>query len=373
MDYDYVIIGAGVVGLAVTEYLTRNKMQVLLIEKENRIGTGVSSRNSEVIHAGIYYPPGSLKSVLCLRGKELLYSWCRKYNVPHNNIGKYIIATTEEELARLQSVMTNALNAGLKELYLKTASEITSQEPEICCVGGLYSPTTGIVSAHGLMDSLKQKAEEQGADILFNSKLISLQKSADGNSYLAEIQDSTGEINEIETGGIINCAGLYSDQVAETLGTFKEEYRMHFIKGNYFRLRGHQNIFRHLVYPVPMPKLHGLGVHITLDLNGGVRFGPDVEKEPLTEENYQINESRRDDFYLAVRKYFPGIKPGDLMPDMTGIRPRLANEKEFNDFIICDEEKAGYPRIINCIGIESPGLTSSLAIAEYIYNKYIAN
>lgn len=371
MDFDYLIIGAGVVGLATAEYLSRNNRRVLVIEKESRIGTGVSSRNSEVIHAGIYYPKGSLKSRMCLRGKALLYDWCSKNRVAHLNLGKYIIATNQTELEKLHSIQKNACDAGLEELYIVTAEEIIKNEPHIFCTGGLYSPTTGIVSAHELMDSLKYKAESNGADFLFNSKLQHIDKNSHSDGYTLQITDSSKDVTEVEVGGVINCAGLYADQVAKILGIENEGYRQHFIKGNYFRLRGNKEVFRHLIYPVPMAKLHGLGVHVTIDLNKGVRFGPDVEKEPLKEENYDINESKKVDFYNAIKSYFPAIEPDDLMPDMTGIRPRLVADKEFNDFIINEESSCGLPNVINCIGIESPGLTSSLAIAEYVYNELI--
>lgn len=372
MDFDFLVIGAGVVGLATAEYFSRNNLRVLLIEKENKIGTGVSSRNSEVIHAGIYYPKDSLKSKLCLRGKALLYEWCRNNKVSHLKLGKFVIATNNDEFERLQTIQANALKSGLEELSLVSKEEILKEEPNIFCTGGLYSPTTGILSAHELMDSLFHKSLFYGADLLFNSSIQSVAKNSRSDGYLVQIKDSTSEVTEIEVGGIINCAGLYADQVADRIGIHKEEYKQKFIKGNYFRLKGKKEPFKHLIYPVPMPKLHGLGVHVTIDLNRGVRFGPDVEKDPLEKENYDVNESRKDDFFKAIKKYFPSINYDDLMPDMAGIRPRLAADKEFNDFIISEEGKYSFPNVINCIGIESPGLTSSLAIAEYIYNMILS-
>lgn len=371
MDFDYLIIGAGVVGLAMAERLSRYNYRVLVIEKESRIGTGVSSRNSEVIHAGIYYPAGSLKSRLCIRGKQLLYEWSGKNSVPHERIGKYIIAVDEEELQKLHEIRNNASIAGMNDLYPVTAAEIKKEEPNVFCTGGLFSPTTGIVSAHGLMDSLKHRSEEKGADYLFNSKVTAVEKNSRSGGYIAEISEVSGETTKVEIPGIINCAGLYSDQVAKVLGTENDGYRLKFIKGNYFRLRGKRGIFNHLIYPVPMPKLHGLGVHVTIDLNGGIRFGPDVEKKALNEENYEVDASRQTDFYAAIRSYFPALNFDDLAPDMAGIRPRLAAERDFNDFIINEESKCGLPNIINCIGIESPGLTASLAVAEYVYCSFI--
>lgn len=372
MDFDALIIGAGVVGLAAAEKFSRQGKSVLLIEKENRIGTGVSSRNSEVIHAGIYYPKGSLKSKLCIEGKHLLYDWCAKHHVNYANMGKYIIAASEEELCRIESIKATAEEAGCAGLVLQTKEEIETNEPEISCFGGLFSPTSGIVSAHDLMDSFKTKAEEQGTDFLFNSKVATAQKNSQSTGYLVDIIDSTEEPAQVEVGAIVNCAGLYADEAAKTLGIDDESYKQKFVKGNYFRLSGKRGLFKKLIYPVPMPKLHGLGVHITLGLDGAVKFGPDVEFLPSNIEDYSVNESRKEEFYRAIKKYFPAIKPEELEPEMAGIRPKLAADNNFNDFIINEESLKGFPGIVNCVGIESPGLTSSIAIAELIYNKLYA-
>ena len=368
MDFDFIVIGTGVVGLSVSELLARKKYKVLAIEKENRIGTGVSSRNSEVIHAGIYYPKDSLKSSLCIQGKELLYQWCRSNNISCKNIGKYIIAVNNDELERLEKIKINALNAGMSDLHFVSSTEIRKEEPEINTVGGLFSPTTGIVSAHELMDSLRYKAEQNGADFLFNSYINSVSKNSSGSGYIAEIIDASMEISTIEVGGIINCAGLYADKTAKLLNVYSEGYKQKFVKGNYFRLKGGRNLFKHLIYPVPMPKLYGLGVHITLDLNGEIRFGPDTETLENNVENYSVDELRKDAFYTAVKKYYKDVDISKLEPDMAGIRPKLASESEFNDFIITEESGKGMPGIVTCAGIESPGLTASLAIAEYILN-----
>lgn len=366
MDFDFVVIGAGAVGLSVTELLTRKKYKVLNIEKENRIGTGVSSRNSEVIHAGIYYPAGSLKSRLCIRGKELLYDWCRTKRVSHYRIGKYIIATSDAELEKLENIKFTAHDAGMNDLHLVSSAEICEKEPKIFSLGGLFSPSTGIISAHEYMNSLKAEAELNGADFLFNSKINSIVKNSSNNGYFVDIMDSSGEVSQIEAGGLINCAGLYADKVSKVLNVFSAHYEQKFLKGNYFRLKGGKGLFKHLIYPVPMSKLYGLGVHITLDLNGNVRFGPDTELNPLLVEDYSVDESRKELFYKAVKRYYKNIEMDDLEPDMAGIRPRLAVEKDFLDFIIVEESEKGMPGIITCTGIESPGLTASMAIAEYV-------
>jgi len=369
MDFDVLIIGAGIIGLATAEKFTGNNCKVLVLEKEARVGTGVSSRNSEVIHAGIYYPKNSLKSSLCLRGKELLYEYCSKNNVGCKKTGKFIIAANHDELNLLEKIKQNAADAGLDELFFVAQKEIKKQEPDISCFGGLYSPTSGILSAHELMDSLKQKIDDGGGDFLFLSEVKHIVKNSQSNGYLVEVIDSSGEATEIEVSTIINCAGLYSDEVAKTLGINDDSYKIKFSKGNYFKLAKSKYHFKHLIYPVPLPKLHGLGVHITIDLNEQVKFGPDVETMNANVENYSIDENRKESFYCAIKKYLPEISLDDLVPDMTGIRPRLAADKEFNDFIINEESAKGFRGIINCIGIESPGLTASLAIAEIVYEK----
>ncbi len=369
MDFDVLIIGAGVVGLATAEIFARNKMKVLVVEKEARIGTGVSSRNSEVIHAGIYYPKNSLKSLLCLKGKDLLYEYCTKNHVGFKKTGKYIIAVSKGELKLLEKIKQNAAEAGLNELFLTTQQEILKLEPDISCYGGLYSSTSGIISAHELMDSLKQKIEVNDGDFLFLSRVKQVAKNSQSTGYIVEVFDSSGEVTEIEVGAIINCAGLYSDEVAQTLGVVDESYKIKFSKGNYFKLAKPKYRFNHLIYPVPLPKLHGLGVHVTIDLNAQIKFGPDVDDLSANIEDYSIDENRKESFFNAIRKYLPEISLDDLAPDMTGIRPRLAADKEFNDFIINEESGKGFPGIVNCVGIESPGLTASLAIAEAVQGK----
>jgi L-2-hydroxyglutarate oxidase LhgO len=371
LDFDVLIIGAGVIGLATAEIFSRNKYSVLVVEKENRIGTGVSSRNSEVIHAGIYYPKDSLKSVLCIKGKHLLYNWCEKNHVSCKKTGKYIIATNDEEFEKLEIIKKNASQAEMEDLYFVSADEIRKEEPDIFSVGGLFSPTSGIVSAHELMDSFKKISERNGANFLFLSRVKSIKKNSQSTGYYVEIIDSTNQALQIEVGIIINCAGLYADQVAKSLGAFNDSYNQKFDKGNYFKLTGHKFQFKHLIYPVPLPRLRGLGVHVTLSLNYDIKFGPDVETLPEKIEDYTVSENKKQDFYEAIKSYLPSIGMDDIIPEMAGIRPRLAANKEFNDFIINEETEKGYPDLINCIGIESPGLTASLAIAEHIYTKLL--
>lgn len=372
MDFDFIIIGAGSVGLSAAEMLSSRGLRILVIEKESRIGTGVSSRNSEVIHAGIYYPKDSLKSKLCIRGRQLLYEWCSSNNVPHRKTGKFIIAVSNDELDLLDKVRIKAHEAGLAELYPVTAAEVMAREPEVFCTGGLWSPETGIISAHEYMDSLKIKASEQGCDFLFNSVVTAAERNSQNSAYIVSVKDSSGEIAQVETGGVINCAGLYCDKVAGVLGIYDESYRIRFVKGNYFRLTGSTGVFKHLIYPVPDPGLSHLGVHVTIDLNGRARFGPDVEDLPGNVEDYSVDENRKESFYNSIRTYYPAVSPERLQPDMAGIRPRLAAGMKFRDFIINEESERGRPGIINCIAIESPGLTASRAISEYLMNMCVS-
>ena len=252
MDYDAVIIGAGVVGLSIASKLSENKQRVLVVEKENREGTGISSRNSEVIHAGIYYEKNTLRSRLCLRGKTLLNQWCKRYKVTYNKIGKYVVACSGEEVEQLEKIRLRAFEAGMFELYFCTSDELNRVEPNVAALGALYSPTSGIISAHEYMTSLKGHAISSGCDFLFNSTVVRQDKLTSSGGYRIEIFDgNAGDIVNLETERIINCAGLASDIVAEILNVQDESYKLKFVKGSYFRLNNSRGLFRHLIYPVP--------------------------------------------------------------------------------------------------------------------------
>lgn len=369
MDYDVVIMGAGVVGLACAMTLSSLKKKVLVVEKENRIGTGISSRNSEVIHAGIYYPKNSLKSELCIEGKNLLYEYCAKKNISHKKTGKFIVATNKEELEQLERIKENAKEAGMNELYLKTKKEIETEEPEVFCLGGLYSPTSGILSVHELMDSLKIDAETKGADFLFKAKVEKIERNNSKNSYNLYILDNDGSIVEVESYAIVNCCGLYSDIAAKNLGVYRDNYELYYVKGNYFKLIGQKLSVKKLIYPVPLKNLKSLGIHVVIGIDGSIKLGPDAEDMTERIEDYRVNLERKKPFWESVIKYLPDIKLENLEPDMSGIRPKLKSPEGFKDFIINNEVDIGFPNFINCIGIESPGLTSCLAIAKKVsYN-----
>jgi L-2-hydroxyglutarate oxidase LhgO len=355
------IIGAGVVGLSIAESLSANYKRVLLIEKNDGFGKETSSRNSEVIHAGIYYPHGFLKASLCTEGNRLLYDLCRQRNVPHRRTGKLIVAVSDEECERLENIKKHAEGNGVSDLTLLGRKQILTLEPEVSAMAAIYSPSTGIINSHNLMRSFCISAESSGAVIAYRSKVTAIH----ARNGIYEVETNGGEYR-FQTKVIINSAGLYSDSIAAMAGIDIDQlgYRLKYCKGNYFSASPSPKL-NHLVYPVPPENAAGLGIHATLDLSNRVKFGPDSQY--IDEIEYDIDEGRRESFYKSVRNYLPGIKPEYLHPDMCGIRPKLQGPGEaYRDFVIKDERDIGFPGLINLIGIESPGLTSCVAIARYV-------
>jgi L-2-hydroxyglutarate oxidase LhgO len=359
--FDITIIGAGVVGLAVAEELSRHFRKILLLERNESHGQETSSRNSEVIHAGIYYPEGSLKASLCVEGRKLLYEACEKRDIPHRRIGKLIVATHSDEEESLQVLQGQAERNGVDDLLALSGKVIRSLEPAVFAVSGLLSPSTGIIDSHSLMRSLLVGATENGVTAAFRSCITAAQ--FDGDRYDLEINN--GEYR-IGSRIVVNSAGLQSDRVAAMAGVDldRERYRLKPCKGSYFSVSPSPGL-RHLVYPVPAPRHEGLGVHATLDLGGRVRFGPDVEY--VDSIDYRVDEGKRDAFFESILKYLPGIRRESLNPDMCGIRPKLQGPGEdIRDFVIREESRLGLPRWVNLVGIESPGLTACLAIAKHV-------
>jgi L-2-hydroxyglutarate oxidase LhgO len=355
------VIGAGVVGLSIAEELSANYKRVLLIEKNDGFGQETSSRNSEVIHAGIYYPHGFLKASFCTEGNRLLYNLCRERNIPHKRLGKLIVATNDEECEHLENIKKHAEGNGVSDLTMLGKKQVLTLEPEVSARAAIYSPSTGIIDSHSLMRSFCISAESSGAVIAFRSKVTAIH--AENGIY--EVETNGGEYR-FNTRVIINSAGLYSDSIAAMAGINIERhgYRLKYCKGNYFSASPSPKL-NHLVYPVPPENTESLGIHATLDLSNRVKFGPDSQY--IDEIKYSIDEGRRESFYQSIRNYLPGIKPEYLHPDMCGIRPKLQGPGEaYRDFIIKDEHDTGYPGLINLIGIESPGLTSCVAIARYV-------
>lgn len=394
---DCVVVGAGVVGLAVARALALAGREVVVLEAAEGIGTGTSSRNSEVIHAGIYYPKGSLKARLCVQGKQALYAYCAERGVPHRRCGKLIVATEDAQLTALADIHAKAAANGVGDLKHLSRQEAQALEPEIECVGALLSPSTGIIDSHAFMLALQGDAEHAGAVFAFHSRVARARVVDSG--FEIEVQTLTGDPGSVSTsdsagragsssaagasaGGaagpaanagssttwhartLINAAGLHAPDVAARIEGLDARHvpRAHYARGHYFTLSGRPR-FQRLIYPVPQPG--GLGVHLTLDLQGQARFGPDVQW--VDDIDYTVDPRRADAFYAEVRRYWPALPDGALQPGYAGIRPKLAGPEAPNlDFRIDGPAQHGAPGLVNLLGIESPGLTASLAIGDLV-------
>jgi L-2-hydroxyglutarate oxidase LhgO len=358
---DITIIGAGVIGLAIAENLSNKNTSCIILEKNSKFGQETSSRNSEVIHSGIYYQNNSLKAKLCVEGNRLLYQYCKKHSIPHLNLGKILVATNEDEIEDLENLKKNAANNGVENLKLLSKREIRTLEPDVQATDGLLSPSTGIIDTHKLMQSLLCRAQDQGTIISYDSEVSSIERLKEGFRLTVKKDNY-----RFDTNILINAAGLNSDVMASLTGIDidKHKYILNYCKGHYFRTRQKFNI-KKLIYPVPTQHIHSLGIHLTLDLAGGLRFGPDAHY--LKKIDYSMDDRHRNDFHTAIKKYLPQIELESLYADTCGIRPKLQGADDgFKDFVINNEETKGFPGLINLIGIESPGLTSSLAIAKYV-------
>ena len=355
-----VVIGTGVVGLAVARELAMAGIEVIALEAADMIGTGTSSRNSEVIHAGIYYPKGSVKALTCVAGKHMLYDYCAEKGVPHRRCGKLIVATNEVQNNTLNDIKAKAAANGVDDLTWLSPEEVRAIEPEVACTGALLSPSTGIIDSHSLMLAFQGDAEDHGAFLAFNAALQRGRITGDG----IEIEVGGAEPMALKAAFLVNAAGLEAPDVARKLEGLNQALlpRTHYAKGNYYTLSGARP-FKHLVYPVP--EEGGLGVHVTIDLGGQVKFGPDVEW--IDELNYDVDPGRADKFYEAIRSYYPGLKDGAIEPGYAGIRPKITAKGEpAADFVIQGPKDHGVPGLVNLFGIESPGLTASMAIAQSV-------
>ncbi|OWT61807.1 NAD(P)/FAD-dependent oxidoreductase [Candidimonas nitroreducens] len=358
-DIDCVVLGAGVVGLAVARELAMAGHDVLLAEAAEAIGTGTSSRNSEVIHAGIYYPQGSLKARLCVAGKHMLYDYCAEHGIPHQRLGKLIVAATPEQAAGLDQIAERARRNGVDDLYRISGTEAQALEPALRCAAALVSPSTGIVDSHALMLALQGDAENHGAQCVFHTPFASGSVLPSGE-FLLRFEGA--EPMEITARCVINACGLQAPEAARRLQGLDARHipQAYFCKGSYFTLSGRAP-FSHLIYP--MPSHAGLGVHLTLDLGGQAKFGPDTEW--IDHPDYTLDARRGEVFYEAVRQYWPGLPDGALSPGYTGIRPKIAGPGEpAADFVISGPAQHGVANLVNLFGIESPGLTSCLAVAQ---------
>lgn len=356
---DVIVIGAGVIGLAVARELTMQGREVLVLEAEAEIGSQISSRNSEVIHAGIYYPRGSLKARLCVSGKELLYRYAVEHGVEFNRCGKLLVATSEEEIPKLRSIETQAIANGVSDLCWLEPAAVAELEPDVRCARALLSPSTGIIDSHGLVLSLLGDVESHGGALALNTFVQAWSQQREG----VVIETAGPDATNIRAEWVVNAAGHGAPRLLRKLSGYPSERipRQYFAKGNYFALRG-RSPFRRLIYPVPEPG--GLGIHATLDLSGRVRFGPDVEWVEH-ENDLQVNAARTPNFVDSIRRYWPGLPDHALQSDYAGIRPKIhSSDETMPDFWIEGPEQHGVAGVVNLLGIESPGLTACLAIAK---------
>jgi L-2-hydroxyglutarate oxidase LhgO len=360
---DCVVIGAGVVGLAVARALALRGREVFVVESNPAIGMETSSRNSEVIHAGLYYPTGSLKARLCVSGREALYAYCAERGIPHRRCGKLIVAAADAQRDKLAAIHAQAHANGCAEVVALTAQQAQALEPALSCVAALSSPNTGIIDSHAYMLALQGDAENAGAVFAFDSRIVDGSTGADG--IVLRVRSGGDTELELEANTVVNCAGLWAPHIAKQIAGLNDGAipTAYFAKGNYYSLAG-KAPFSRLVYPVPEPG--GLGVHLTLDLGGQARFGPDVEWLDGSDFDYAVDPKRADKFYREIRSYWPDLPDAALQPAYSGVRPKISGpEKSAADFLFASHGNRHY---VGLYGIESPGLTASLAIADHVLN-----
>ena len=366
LDTDAVVIGAGVVGLACAQALAERGREVLILERHERFGVETSSRNSEVVHAGIYYPASSLKAVLCERGNRSLYAWCEARGVPHRRVGKLIVATDGPEEGKLAQIAAQADANGVRSLRPLAPADVREMEPHVRCAAALWSPDTGIVDSHRLMAGLLADAEAHGATAVWRHEVVAAERVPGGHRVVARGPD--GEETALTARWVVNSAGLDADTVAAAAGfdVARCGYTQHFARGHYFRIHDRKrHLASHLIYPTPVQA--GLGIHVTLDLGGGLRLGPDVEYLAERRQEYVVPPALAAGFHAAVSRYLDGLASDDLAPDQSGIRPKLQAPGEgFRDFVVREESDRGRPGWVNLVGIESPGLTCCLEIGALV-------
>ena len=366
-EVDITIIGAGVVGLAIAAQVAGADRRVLVLEKNDTFGMETSSRHSGVIHAGIYYPYGSLKARMCVSGNGMLFQLCEKHNIAHRKLGKLIVAATDDDAPELAGLLEQGNRNGVNGLRILSRREMRELEPNVNGVAAIFSPSTGIIDAYALMRFFVARATDGGARIGYRTKVVGIERA--GNRYRILVKDGATPFSFV-TGVLVNSAGLYSDMVAEMGGVdiSRAGYRLHYCKGEYFTVGGGKNrLVRRLIYPVPPRGGAGAGIHVVLDLDGRMRLGPSVRYVDTID--YSVDDSNRILFFESAKQFLPFIEYEDLEPEMAGVRPKLQGPGEgIRDFVIRDEADRGLPGFINLIGIESPGLTACPAIADYVGN-----
>ncbi len=365
MDTNICIIGAGVVGLAIAARLSERYKGVYGVERHKKFGQETSSRNSEVIHSGIYYPEGSLKARLCVEGRRMLWEYCRENEILHNKCGKFIIATDEEEASHLPGILERAKKNGVEGASFASPEEVKEKEPYLNAFQTLYFSESGIVDSHGLMKNLEKDAHLNGAELAYGTEVKKLRKIEGG--YEITVKDDYGDFT-FTSQKLINAAGLGSWNISQMMGIDDPYYTLYFWKGEYWAVGNGKNKYvNRLIYPVPEQNATGLGIHATVDLNRGLKLGPNAVYQGDNPLEYSVDKSRKPDFYESAKRFLPFLELEDLHPDQAGIRPKLQKPGDpIRDFVICHEKERGYPGFINLIGIESPGLTSCLSIAKYV-------
>lgn len=361
---DVIIVGAGVLGLAIAERLSSKGREIVVVEKHDGFGKEASSRNSEVIHAGLYYPKDSLKARLCVEGNRMLYTLCEQKGIPFQKTGKIVVAGNDDEAEKVDKLYEQGIENGAEGLRLLKKREINQMEPLANCIAGLYSPETGIFDSHSLMKYLEQTSKSNGVILAYNCEVKGICR--DNGSFIFDICDADGELIQLRSYFLINAAGLFSDRIAEMAGIDIDavDYRLQPCKGEYFSVSNrHKGKLKCLIYPKPTSI--SLGIHTIFSLSGSIKLGPNAFY--VDTFDYDVEPSHQEEFYFGIRRYLPFIEYNDLSPDMAGIRAKLqVGGGEFRDFVIAEESKKGIPGLINLIGIESPGLTACLAIAEKV-------
>lgn len=364
-DIETIVIGGGVIGLAIGRALAMRGAEVVVLERHERIGSETSSRNSEVIHAGLYYPPGSRRARLCVEGRRALYAFCAENGVPHRRCGKLLVATGDDEIAKLDAIAEVARRNGVTDLRRLEPHEARALEPDVACVAALLSPSTGIIDSHGLMAALDGHITSRGGQVVLKSEVVGLERTPAGEHAVSV--RSGGEDATVVCRRLVVAAGHGATALGRMIGAAKEGYlppETYPAKGHYFMLRG-RSPFRHLVYP--MPSGAWLGIHLTLDMAGAARFGPDLEWTRAVDYTFGEAEGRRRVFEREIRRYWPGLPDASLVPGYTGVRPKIYREGEpAADFAIHGPAEHGVANLVALYGIESPGLTSCLAIAEEV-------
>ncbi len=361
------VVGAGVVGLAVARAAALKGHEVIVAEATRGIGNGVSSRNSEVIHGGMYYPTGSLRAHHCPRGRRMMYAFCASHGVPHRKCGKLIVATEDAEVAKMEAILKQGVANGVEGFAMIDGPAARAMEPALTCVAALHSPETGIIDSHQFMTALRGDLEDRGGMIAFNTRIERLIHTQAG--WL--VRYSGSETGELAVDAVVNSAGIGAQALARNTEDYPDARvpRLVLARGNYFGYAG-RPVFSRLIYPAPRID-GGLGIHVTLDLAGRMRFGPDVEW--IDREDYDVNASRAASFYGAIRRYWPALRDGTLQPDYAGIRPKLTGPGEAAaDFMIEGPAQHGLPGLTHLFGIESPGLTASLSLADEVIDHLVA-